>query len=66
MNNHNILINEKEKNKQRNETRYLLHERALQWKNILEIKEVFTSLMSKILYLQKKVLKANASRTAST
>ena len=30
MNNHNILINEKEKNRQWNETRYLLHERAFQ------------------------------------
>ena len=50
MNNHNILINGK-KNRQKNETRYLLHECALQQKNTLEIKEVFTSLRSKILYL---------------
>ena len=44
------------KNRQKNETRYLLHERALQQKNILEIKEVFTSLRSKILP-KKKFLK---------
>ena len=55
MNNHNILINGKEtKNKHKNETEYLLHECTLQWKNILEIKEIFTFLMSKILYLQKR------------
>ena len=60
MNNHNILINRK-KNKHKNETKYLLNERIIQWKNILEIKEIFTSLRSKILYLQK-VLKAKASR----
>ena len=30
-----------------------VHEHTLQWKNILEIKEIFTSLRSKILYLQK-------------
>ena len=35
------------KNRKKNETRYLLHERALQHKNILEMKEVFTSLRSK-------------------
>ena len=42
------------KNRQKNETRYLLHERALQQKNILEIKEVFTSFSFKILYLKKR------------
>ena len=31
-----------------------MHEHTLQWKNILEIKEIFTSLRSKILYLKKK------------
>ena len=58
-NNHNILTTngkekKKKKNKWKNETRYLLHEHALQHKNILEIKEVFTSLRSEILYLQKR------------
>ena len=53
MNNHNILIN-RNKNKHKNETKYLLNERIIQWKNILEIKEIFTSLRSKILYLQKR------------
>ena len=41
----------KEKN-HKNENTYL-HECTFQWKNILEIKAIFTSLRSKILYLQK-------------
>ena len=42
------------KYKKKKETKYLLHEHALQLRNILEIKEIFTSLRSKILYLQKR------------
>ena len=42
----------KEKN-HKNENTYL-HEHTHQWKNILEIKEIFTSLRSKIIYLQKR------------
>ena len=43
-----------------------MHEHTLQWKNILEIKEIFTSLRSKIIYLQKqkKILKAKTSKTS--
>jgi len=42
----------KEKN-HKNENTYL-HGRTHQRKNILEIKEIFTSLRFKILYLQKR------------
>ena len=42
----------KKKNR-KNENTYL-HKHTLRWKNILEIKEIFTSLRSKILYLQKR------------
>ena len=42
------------KNRQKNETKYLLHEHALQLRNILEIKEIFIALRSKIHYLQKR------------
>ena len=31
-----------------------LHEYTVQWKNTLKIKEIFTSLRSKIFYLQKR------------
>ena len=42
------------KNRQKNETKYLLHKHALQLRNILEIKEIFIALRSKIHYLQKR------------
>ena len=51
MNNTNILINRKRKINIRTKLHSYLHERTLQWKNTLEIKEIFTSLRCKIFYL---------------
>ena len=44
----------REKKNTRTKLNTYLHEYDLQWKNILEIKEIFTSLRSKIFHLQKK------------
>ena len=54
MNNTNMLNKRKEKINKRMKLNTYLHEYALQWKNILEIKEIFASLRSKIFYLQKR------------
>ena len=44
-----------------------LHECTLQWKNTLEIKEIFTSLRSKIYFTYKKeIRKVKASRMSLT
>ena len=44
-----------------------LHECTLQWKNTLEIKEIFTSLRSKIYFTyEKEILKAKASKMSLT
>ena len=51
MNNTNILINRKRKINIIMKLHSYLHERTLQWKNTLEIKEIFTSLRCKIFYL---------------
>ena len=55
MNNTNMyqLREKKNKHKQKKLNTYL-HECAPQWNNTLEIKEIFTSLRSKIFYLQKR------------
>ena len=53
MNNTNILIKRKRKRNIRMKLNTYLHECTLQWKNTLEIKEIFTSLRCKIFYLQK-------------
>ena len=58
----------KKKNKKKNTRMKLntyLHECTLQWKNTLEIKEIF-SLRSKIFHLKKVVLKTKFSRTSLT
>ena len=53
--NNNILINGKKKRKIEEITKYLLHERALQMKEYFRNQiNLFTSLRSKILYLQKR------------
>ena len=54
MNNTNISNKRKEKINARMKLNTYLHEYTLQWKNTLEIKEIFTSLTSKIFYLQKR------------
>ena len=54
MNNTNISKKRKEKINARMKLNTYLHEYTLQWKNTLEIKEIFTSLTSKIFYLQKR------------
>ena len=53
MNNTNILIKRKRKINIRMKLNTYLHECTLQWRNTLEIKEIFTSLRCKIFYLQK-------------
>ena len=47
-------LREKKKINTRTKLNTYLHECTLQWKNTLEIKEIFTSLRSKIFYLQKR------------
>ena len=56
MKNTNISIkrNEKKKKTTRTKLNTNLHECTLQWKNTLEIQEIFTSLRSKIFYLQER------------
>ena len=54
MSNTNILIKRKRKISIRTKLNTYLHERTLQWKNTLEIKEIFTFLRCKIFYLQKR------------
>ena len=54
MNNTNKSNKRKEKKiNARTKLNTYLHEYTLQWKNTLEIKEVFISLRSKIFYFQK-------------
>ena len=55
MKNTNISIKRNEKKKTtRTKLNTYLHECTLQWKNTLEIQEIFTSLRSKIFYLQER------------
>ena len=54
MNNINISNKRKEKKNARTKLNTYLHEYTFQWKNTLEIREIFTSLRSKIFYLQKR------------
>ena len=66
MNNIHISI-KKEKINTRTKLNTYLHECTLQWKNTLEIKEIFTSFRSKIFFTYKKeILKAKSSRTSLT
>ena len=53
MNNTIYQLREKKKTNTRMKLNTYLHEYDLHWENILEIKEIFTSLRSKIFHLQK-------------
>ena len=56
-----------EENKERKQIEYLLHEHALLMKEYFRNqRSLFTSLKSKMLYLQKRSPKAKASRTSLT
>ena len=55
MNNTNILIKRKRKINIRMKLNTYLHERTLQWKNTLEIKEIFTSLLTKKKFLKPRL-----------
>ena len=56
-----------EEKKKKKKIEYLLHERALLMKEYFRNqRSLFTSLKSKILYLQKEVPKAKTSRTSLT
>ena len=54
MNNTNISKKRKEKINARMKLNTYLHEYTLQWKNTIEIKEIFNSFKPKIYYLQKR------------
>ena len=54
MNNTNISKKRKEKINARMKLNTYLHEYTLQWKNTIEIKEIFNSFRPKIFYLQKR------------
>ena len=54
MNKTTYQLREKKKVNTRTKLNTYLHEYDLQWKIILEIKLIFTSLRSKIFHLQKR------------